>query len=43
MANNGVELELQDAAGIGRQRTNYDSLRELNSDNGGLQLNLRIN
>lgn len=33
MANNGVELELQDAAGIGRQRTNYDSLRELNSDN----------
>ena len=44
MAKNGQELELKDSAGDGsktpvspsRQPTNYDSLKELNANNGKL-------
>ena len=44
MAKNGEELELKDSAGDGsktpvspsRQPTNYDSLKELNANNGKL-------
>lgn len=42
MAKNGVEMELKDSAGIeperpsspSKQRANYDSLKELNANNG---------
>lgn len=42
MANSGVELELKDSAGtennkpssLSPKHTNYDSLKEVNADNG---------